>query len=206
MEINIEKTIHKDLVNKIIHLYDDNFSPHVRIPHYKLRKRLKNKTYEIISLKKDNEMIGFSLVSLNKILSTIFIDYLCVDKKFQKGGYGKMMLQELNNNRFFPGYKYSILECEDYLVSYYQKNKFQKIPREYPLENPRPLYMLYRKRSSDITESEPLLYHKFINYGLLFNGEIIIYYDLLKILYEFIFDSYKTYLSIIIMNYKSTHT
>jgi len=127
MEINLEKVIHKDLVNQIIKLYDDNFSPHVRIPHYKLRKRLKTKSYEIISLKKNNEIIGFSLVSLNKLLETIFIDYLCVDKKFQKGGYGKLMLHELNTNKFFPEYKYSILECEDYLVSYYQKNKFQPV-------------------------------------------------------------------------------
>lgn len=206
MEIHLEENIHNDLVNQILLLYDKNFSPHVRIPHYKIRKRLKNKTYEILSLRKDNEMIGFGLISLNQILKTIFIDYLCVDGKFQNGGYGKMMLNELNTNKFFPEYKYSILECEDYLVGYYQKNNFQKIPRDYPLENTRPLYMLYRKRDSDHTEAEPFLYHKFISYGLLFNGEIIIYYDILKMLYEFIFDNYGIYLSKIIMNYKSTHT
>jgi ribosomal protein S18 acetylase RimI-like enzyme len=135
---------------------------------------MKNKTYELISLKKDNEMIGFSLISLNPLLKTIFIDYLCVDKRHQKGGYGKQLLNEIHTLKFFPEYEYCVLECEDYLVGYYQKNNFQKIPREYPLENTRhtrPLYMLYRKRNSDHTDAEPLLYHKFITYGLLFNGE-----------------------------------
>jgi len=206
MEIKLEKTIHKDLTNKILTLYDQNFSPHVRIPHYKLRKRLKNKTYEVISLNRDNEMIGFSLISLNDALKTIFIDYLCIDRKFQKGGFGRLLLDDLHTDRFFPDYNYSVLECEDYLVPYYQKNKFQKIPREYPLENPRPLYMLYRRRFSDTTSLEPLMYSKFILYGLLFNGEIIITYELLKILYQRIFDIYTVHLSMIIMNYKSTHT
>jgi hypothetical protein len=206
MNIQLEKIIHKDLTNQILTLYDQNFSPHVRIPHYKLRKRLKNKTYEVISLRKDNEMIGFSLVSSNPSLKTIFIDYLCIDKKHQNGGYGKLLLHELNTIKYFPEYEYSILECEDYLVPYYQKNKFQKIPRTYPLENTRPLFMLYRKRNSETTELEPNLYHKFIRYGLLFNGEMIIIYELLKILYQKIFDIYSIQCIMIIMNYKSTHT
>jgi ribosomal protein S18 acetylase RimI-like enzyme len=206
MEIQIENNIHKDLFNYLLNLYDESFSPHVRVPHYKIRKRIKTKTYELISLKKDNEMIGFSLISLNPLLKTIFIDYLCIDKRHQKGGYGKMLLNEIHTLKFFPEYEYCVLECEDYLVGYYLKNNFQKIPREYPLENPRPLYMLYRKRNSDHTNSEPLLYNKFITYGLLFNGDINVMYDLLVLLYERIFDIYTLHLSMLIMNYKSTHT
>jgi hypothetical protein len=205
LETRLEYSIDKELLSKVVFMYDENFSPHVRIPHYKLRKRLKTKTYELISLRLNNEMIGFSLVSLNPFLSTIFIDYLCIDKKVQKGGYGKFLLNALHSDIYFPGFKYCILECEDYLVSYYQKNKFIKIPRKYPLENSKPLYMLYRKRGSE-TIQEPHMYQKFILYGLLFNGEITIHYDLLRMLYEFIFECYRTYLSLIIMNYKSTHT
>jgi hypothetical protein len=206
MEINFEKQIDKDTMTEIIHLYDENFSPHVRIPHRKLKKRIQDETYCVLSLKKDNEWIGFSLISLNQLLKTIFIDYLCIDKKFQKGGYGKMVLNELSSKRFFPNYEYCILECEDYLVKYYEKNKFHKIPREYPLENSRPLFMLYRKRNDDMTKVEPLLYQKFILYGLLFNGEIIILHELMELLYRIILDSYTLYISMIIMNYKSTHT
>jgi predicted GNAT family N-acyltransferase len=171
-----------------------------------LKKRIESQTYHVISLKKEKEWIGFSLISLNKQLKTIFIDYLCIDKKFQKGGYGKMVLNELNSNKFFPSYQYSILECEDYLVKYYEKNQFHKIPREYPLENSRPLYMLYRKRNKESTKAEPLLYQKFIQYGLLFNGEIIILYELIEMLYEMIFECYRLFMSMLIMNYNSTHT
>ena len=151
-------------------------------------------------------MIGFLLVSLNPHIKTIFIDYLCVDKNHQKGGYGRKLLNEIHTLNFFPEYEYCVLECEDYLVTYYQKNKFIKIPREYPLENTRPLYMLYRMRNSDNTFSDPSLYHKFITFGLLFNGETNIIYEFLKILYQRIFDIYTIHLSMMIMNYKSTHT
>jgi predicted GNAT family N-acyltransferase len=169
-------------------------------------KRIKNKTYDLISFKKDNEMIGFSLITLNPTIKTIFIDYLCIDKKHQKGGYGRTLLNEIHTLKYFPEYEYCVLECEDYLIKYYQKNNFVKIPREYPLENTKPLYMLYRKRNSDITESEPSLYHKFITFGLLFNGEMMLIYELLKFLYDKIFDIYTIHISIIIMNYKTTHT
>jgi ribosomal protein S18 acetylase RimI-like enzyme len=205
MEIQQEKNVHRDLINQILYLYDENFSPHVRIPHYKIRKRIKNKTYELISLKMNKEMIGFSLISLNETLSTIFIDYLCIDKKYQNGGYGKLFLNELHSLKIFPEYKYCILECENYLVSYYQKNKFQKIPREYPLQNDRPLFMLYRRRDKETT-LEPLMYRKFIMYGLFLNGEIMIDEKLVKLLYQKILDKYRVYLSRMIMNYKSTHT
>jgi ribosomal protein S18 acetylase RimI-like enzyme len=206
MEIQLESNIHKDLFNRIFHLYDENFSPHVRVPHSKIRKRVKNKTYKLISLKKNNEMIGFSLISLNPLLKTIFIDYLCVDKCYQRGGYGRQLLNEIHTLKFFPEYEYCVLECENYLVGYYQKNNFQKIPREYPLENSRPLFLLYRKRNSDCTNAEPLLYHKFITYGLLFNGEIKTMYQFLMMMYEKIFDIYTIHFSTKIMNYKSSHT
>jgi len=206
MQLALESKINKDDMSHIFHLYDQNFSPHVRIPHRKLKKRIQEETYHVISLKKDNQWIGFSLVSLNLELQTIFIDYLCIDKSHQKGGYGKMVLNELNSNKFFPSYQYSILECEDYLVKYYQKNNYHKIPRRYPLENSRPLYMLYRKRNEEITKAEPLLYQKFILYGLLFNGEIIILYELSEMLYKWFMDLYTLFIAIIIMNFKSTHT
>jgi len=207
VEVVYEPKVNNEQMNQIIHLFDENFSPHVRIPHRKLKKRIENYTYQVLSLKKHNQWIGFSLVSLNQLLKTIFIDYLCIDKNFQKGGFGKMFLNELNDSKkFFPDYKYCILECENYLVKYYEKNKFYKIPREYPLENTRPLYMLYRKRNEEVTKPEPLLYQKFILYGLLFNGEIIILDELINLMYTIIFEFYRLYICMLIMNYKSTHT
>ena len=206
LEINLENRVDKNMIQQIVGLYDENFSPHVRIPHRKLKKRMMDEVYKIISLKRGNDWIGFSLVSLNEQLRTIFIDYLCVDKKFQKGGYGKMMLNELNSKRFFPQYEYSILECEYNLVPYYIKNKFQKIPLEYPLENSKPLYMLYRKRCSDFTLSVPSMYHKFILYGLLFNSDIIFLFEALVLLYEAMLNCNSFHTILIILNYKTTHT
>ena len=206
MTLQLE-TPSQDVIQNIICLYDENFSPHVRIPHLKLKKRIHNQTYHILSYKNEHqEWMGFGLVSLNSSLKTIFIDYLCVDKRFQNGGHGRKILHEINQNpNLFQGYEYSVLECEDYLVKYYEKNKYQKIPREYPLENSRPLFMLYRKRFSEHTPKIVDMYHKFILFGLLFNGEIIIVKETIQWLKEFIFFAFCSYFQVI-MNFKATHT
>jgi hypothetical protein len=207
MSIQIENPFNQEVVQKIIHMYDENFSPHVRIPHYKLKKRIYDQTYQILSYKDQNEWIGFALISLSDELHTIFIDYLCIDKKFQKGGFGKRFLQQIHlDTGLFSDFHFTILECEDYLVKYYEKNNYQKIPRKYPLENSRPLFMLYRKRFQDTTPKMVDMYHKFILFGLLFNGEIIIVKDIWIFVKEIIDLLCGGFHFMKIMNFKATHT
>lgn len=38
MEIALEPVLNQNELIQMIHLYDENFSPHVRIPHRKLKK------------------------------------------------------------------------------------------------------------------------------------------------------------------------
>ena len=51
MEIIIEPKITKDLIQKIFCLYDENFSPIVKVSHKKLRKRLNEGVYKAIIVK-----------------------------------------------------------------------------------------------------------------------------------------------------------
>lgn len=207
MQIQIEPEITKDLIQKIFCLYDENFSPTVKVPHTKIKKRILQNVYKVIIIKNQDEWIGFSLVNLHKPLQTIFIDYLCVDKKFQKGGFGKRILQMLNDkNQMYKDYKYTALECENYLVPYYQKNNYKKIPLAYPIDNPTPLYMLCRERTSCGKKIKTEMYHRLIQFGLLFNGEIIICLGLFVLwlkMFLFVQDQNMTK---IILNFKSTHT
>lgn len=209
MEISVETEITKDLLQKIFCLYDESFSPTVKVPHSKIKKRIQSETYKVITLKDQSKnCIGFSLVSLNSNLKTIFIDYLCIDKKFQKFGYGKKILQSINDKeQMFSNYKYSVLECENYLISYYEKNYYKKIPLSYPIENKTPLYLLFRKRNTEPeTNLDINMYHKLIRFGLLFNGEIIIYCNLFYTWLNFFLFLQEENIVKLIMNFKSTHT
>lgn len=213
MEIQIETEITPETLDKVFRLYDENFSPHVKIPHHKIKKRIDRNVYQLLSIQNENkEWIGFSLISFNRSIKTIFVDYLCIDKKFQKGGNGKRILQMINNKNIYPEYDFSILECENYLVGYYEKNNYKRIPLNYPILNSKPLFMLYRQRNSersnepDNTLSMIQMYHKFINYGLLFNGEIIICFTLLMIWMKMLLLLQNNNTVKIILNFKSTHT
>jgi GNAT superfamily N-acetyltransferase len=188
MQIQVEHHLTKEIMETVFRMYDENFSPHVKVAHNKIKKRLYENEYMLLSCKNDlDEWIGFCLISKNQLLKTIFIDYLCVDKKFQRGGYGKQILNTINDQDIIPStqnYKYTILECEDYLIPYYEKNRYKKIPLVYPIENSKPLFLLYRVRKSSQTENVLEMYHKFIFYGLLFNNEIIMCYLAFMIFYE----------------------
>jgi hypothetical protein len=210
MEIQIETKLNKNILKNVLRMYDENFSPHVKIPHYKIKKRLDQKQYQLLSCKlSTGEWIGFCLVSTNINLSVIFIDYLCIDKPFQKGGFGKQILNAINDQDILDTehqYKYTVLECEDYLIPYYVKNKYKKIPVPYPIDGSRPLFMLYRQRKTDATKPMIDMYHKFIFYGLLFNGEIIMCYGLFMMLYIKFLEFETLDIVKIIMNFKTTHT
>jgi hypothetical protein len=213
MEITIEKEITKDLLQKIFCLYDESFSPTVKVSHPKIKKRILTETYKVITLNDQSKnCIGFSLISLKPDLKTLFIDYLCVDKKFQKFGYGKKILQSINDKqKMFSNYDYTILECENYLIPYYEKNHYTKIPLSYPIENTTPLYLLYRKRTNpestdEYNQLDISMYYKFIRFGLLFNGEIIIYCNLFYTwLSLFLFLQEESIVKLI-LNFKTTHT
>ena len=138
MNFKLELDPHHDLIDQILSIYDQTFSPNVKIAHKKIRKRIQKRIYQLITIQKDNQLVGFSLISFNSMLKTIFIDYLCIDKPFQKEGLGKKFLSFINQPILFPDYKYCLLECEHYLVSYYKKNNFYSIPLNYPLENNTP--------------------------------------------------------------------
>jgi len=209
MEIIFEPKITKDLIQKIFCLYDENFSPTVKVSHKKLRKRLNEGVYKAIIVKNpDEKYIGLCLFHPNKTLKTLFVDYLCVDKKIQKSGIGRVILEIINDKtKIYKDYQYTILECENYLIPYYEKNLFKKIPLSYPIDNPKPLYLLFKKRTNEENISTLLhMYHKFIQFGLLFNGEIIIHMGLFLMCFNRFLLDQTTSIVKIILNFKSTHT
>lgn len=210
MNFKIEINPNNDLIEQLLCIYDKTFSPNVKISHKKIRKRIDRGIYKIILFQNQNqnEIVGFGFISLNPTLKSIFIDYLCIDKKYQKEGWGKKFLSFINQPTLFPEYKYCLLECEHYLVSYYQKNNFYSIPLNYPLENQTPLYLLYSIRDfKKVNKTKKyLLYHSFVGFGLLFNGEIIIHDQIEKEMNSNIRNHQKYEIVNQIFNFQSTFT
>lgn len=206
--------------SKIVYLYDENFTPTNKIPHKKLKYRLDNNIYKAITLEKENNVIGFILVALFKSIKTILIDYLCVDKNYQKFGYGKEFLKYLStNNDLFPSYKYLILECQENLLGYYQKNGFHKIPLDYNLyqddKNAKNFNLMYKIRFTDNLNNNNLikkrniyrLYNQFIQFGVQFNSDKITYNDeFINMINLFLSINKLVHIIFIIMIFNCVHT
>jgi len=149
-------------VNTIVDMYKRNFSPHAKISHRLLRKRLKS-VYEGITFWTSNTLIGFALIRLYPLIKTVFLDYLCIDEPFRKFGYGKQFLCK-DLNELYPMYDNFILECEQNLIGYYQKVGFKPIRLPYSITH---FTMMYKGRFD--------MRHKFIEVGQQFNTMKTVY-------------------------------
>ena len=123
-----------------------------------IKKRMFNLKSKINYLYVDNNIIGFSMV-FNIINNIWHIDYLAIDPKYQSKGYGKLLIKDL-----IKKYKNLSLECNDKLITYYNKFNFNKHQINYYYDNHKFNIMTnYKSNYDDIK----LLINKLNNYNLL---------------------------------------
>ncbi len=92
---------------------------------------------------------GFALLNFYPKYSLVHLDYVSLDKNYQGKGNGTKYLSHiiqtyyLNNKKV----KYMVLECENHLVKFYEKNGFVKINFNYWYKGVRMNLMIYNKNN-----------------------------------------------------------
>jgi ribosomal protein S18 acetylase RimI-like enzyme len=113
-------------IKKVINLIKDTFNIS-NIPNIEL---LKNPRFVI--LKKDDDVIGTSMLTIKydpiKNIKTLYIDYVCVDKKYQHMGYGKEMFLNIEKIAKEEGIDY--LELTSNKKRVYAREMYLKLGME----------------------------------------------------------------------------
>ena len=113
-------------IKKVINLIKDTFNIS-NIPNIEL---LKNPRFVI--LKKEDDVIGTSMLTIKydpiKNIKTLYIDYVCVDKKYQHMGYGKEMFLNIEKIAKEEGIDY--LELTSNKKRVYAREMYLKLGME----------------------------------------------------------------------------
>ncbi len=113
-------------IKKVINLIKDIFN----ISNISNIELLKNPRFVI--LKKDDEVIGTSMLTIKydpiKNIKTLYIDYVCVDKKYQHMGYGKEMF--LNIEKIAKEESIDYLELTSNKKRVYAREMYLKLGME----------------------------------------------------------------------------
>lgn len=143
-----KSSIHEEsLLDQVVSIYEQEFSPNIRLSTRKFRKQHKCRKYETIGVFDGNDPVGF--VSLLKIdnLSLIHIDYIAVQKKYQGRGYARHIL----NHIFHIAENKNIsLECEPNLEPLYFKFGFKNSNISYKFKHIPMFIMLKTSRNNNI--------------------------------------------------------
>jgi ribosomal protein S18 acetylase RimI-like enzyme len=144
--IDIRGEISNKYINKIIEFYSKNFPLQLREPLNKFRKSIRKYDYVNI-LCKGEEMIGFALFNWFDKIKLLHLDFISLDKSAQGSGIGSIYLKELTKMYYkITNYNALVLECENRLIKFYEKNNFVKIPSNYFYNNVRLNLMVNNKR------------------------------------------------------------
>jgi ribosomal protein S18 acetylase RimI-like enzyme len=143
---------HFDLLfEQIFNLYSNSFPSYLKKSKTHLKKYIKNYKFfdywfELInkidklhinnySLLKPNQnvLIGFSFLHYFPKIKMLHLDYICIDKKHQGRGNGSYYLNYIINTfyKYNKNINYLVLECEDHLIKFYEKNNFVRIKSNY---------------------------------------------------------------------------
>ena len=106
---------------RTIDLYKFSFPQNERFFVYQLKKMMKQKRIEILSLYEDNQYIGFCIITV--INKYCYLSYFAIVNEKQNQGYGTKVLNYLRDTLN----KYLILEIEEIDPKY--KNYEQRIKR-----------------------------------------------------------------------------
>ena len=102
------------------------------IPVYNTERYLKKCLDSVISLPlKDKEiMIGFASLDIKEEIEKFYIDVLMIDKRFQRRGYGKILLDEvlkLFKNMNAPKARIAVMKENKVALNLYQNKGFKII-------------------------------------------------------------------------------
>lgn len=129
-------------MNSVIKIYKENFPDRLRLPSKVFKNNLEK--YSHVNLLNIEDTIkGFSLLNYYNKYKLLHLDYIALDKQYQGNGNGTKYLKSIINKYNSPRIKYFILECEDHLIKFYQKNGFDRIKYNYKYFNYRLNLMIY---------------------------------------------------------------
>lgn len=102
----------------------------------------------------NNPLKGFAFLNYFPKLKLIHLDYISLDKKYQGNGNGTKYLKHIINTFYTQNkkIKYLILECEDHLVKFYEKNDFHKLNIKYNYFGMRLNLMIYNFKNCETHE------------------------------------------------------
>lgn len=115
------------LLKEIKRIYNLNFTDDIKVEWSEIVKALlRNTKINIYRNTETNEVIGFIMYTPLIYTRCVYIDYFCIDKKYQGCGLGGIILknfihiQEKNNIKI-------LLDCKTNLANFYGKYGFKKL-------------------------------------------------------------------------------
>jgi hypothetical protein len=161
---------------EIIDTYINNFPIYLRQSNQKFKKQIHNYPYFDIWINNEhinnfnllqkneltNDFFGFAFFNYFPKYNLIHLDYVSLNKNYQGNGNGSKYLQYLINTFYKSNSKinFFILECENKLIKFYEKNGFIKIKFNYFYKGIKLNLMLY---NNYITKYKCSLLYKLAN-------------------------------------------
>lgn len=200
-------TILNTFSKNILDIYVNNFPLFLRCPNIQFKKQIhKYYYYDLWTDKKNDDnvsLIGFSFLNFFPKLKLLHLDYISLDKKYQGKGNGSYYLNYIIT-KFYktnPDIYFLVLECEDYLIKFYEKNGFVKIKFNYFYKGVKLNLMIYNDKKISpsilVNIAETLLHHfieHILVYHLIIKYCLIFYYFLITKLIQLkyhVFDNFK---------------
>jgi ribosomal protein S18 acetylase RimI-like enzyme len=151
-------TILNTLSKNILNIYVNNFPLFLRCSNKQFKKQTHKYYYYDLWVETDKSiittpigdvsLIGFSFLNFFPKLKLLHLDYISLDKKYQGKGQGSQYLNYIIT-KFYKSnkdIKYLVLECEDHLIKFYEKNGFVKIKQNYFYKGTKLNLMIYNDR------------------------------------------------------------
>jgi GNAT superfamily N-acetyltransferase len=204
------------LSKNILDIYVNNFPSFLRCPNIQFKKQIHKYHYYDLWTNKQNydnliittpigdvSLIGFSFLNFFPKLKLLHLDYISLDKKYQGKGNGTYYLNYIIT-KFYKSNSdiyFLVLECEDHLIKFYEKNGFIKIKFNYFYKGIKLNLMIYNDKkitpSILVNIAETLLHHfieDILIYHLIIKYYLIFYYFLITRMIQLkyhVFDNFK---------------
>ena len=177
-------TLTPEQKDEIYSIYFDNFPHYMRRPRKEFLRAVEHYTHW------DIQTVGPSTKCFALLTETpmyVYLEYLAISRAYQGGGTGSKYLWDIYQ-RFSKPSKLFLLDCEDRLVRFYERNGFYRVPiaryeyhgvkmnvmihQETKRENPDTWRMAYRIASTLMNVYRDYFYiakYLFIYYYLVFS-------------------------------------
>ena len=143
---NITGDVSKKYIDKIVLIYKENFPEKLKQKLHKFKKTI-NKYDYVNLLIKNEEIVGFAFFNWFSKIKLLHLDYISLDKSVQGNGNGSKYLNEIIKLYYDMTHFYGlVLECENRLVKFYEKNLFVRIPCDYSYNGTKLNLMLINKK------------------------------------------------------------